>query len=116
MPEITLSPENFVIPVDQFGEVTINCSAAGIPVTEISWIREANGVNSSINTNDLITIADPIIETVLENGNVLFIRVISSLTFNSALDENSGRYFCIASNTAGQNSTDFQLLVRGENL
>ena len=101
--------------MDQFEEATINCSANGIPVTQISWIRETDAVNSSLSTNDFITIADPIVETILQNGNVLTIRVISLLTFNSALDENSGRYFCVANNTVGETSTEFQLLVRGEN-
>ena len=116
VPEIVAPPEGLVLTVDQFQPVTFTCAAAGTPLPNISWIRQINGENSTLEADNSITIDDPVVtaEFTLSDGRGVVMGVNRSLTLMSALDEDSGRYFCVANSTTGEARRGFDLVVQGE--
>ena len=109
-------PEGLVLTVDQFQPVTFTCAAAGTPLPEISWIRQINGEDFTLVAGDSITIEDPVVtaEFILSNDRGVVMGVNRSLTLIRVLDEDSGRYFCIANSTTGEARRGFDLVVQGE--
>ena len=109
-------PEGLVLTVDQFQPVTFTCAAARTPLPEISWIRQINGADFTLVAGDSITIDDPVVtaEFMLSDGRGVVMGVNRSLTMMKALDEDSGRYFCIANSTTGEVRRGFDFVVQGE--
>ena len=113
---IVFPPEDYVITVDQFQPAIFVCVAAGIPAPVISWTREQDGQNTTLEaSNNTISIQTPVQTEnfVLKDvmGGVLGVN--RSLTLNKAFDGDSGRYFCVANTSAGIVSREFQLVVQG---
>ena len=109
-------PEGLVLTVDQFQPVTFTCAAAGTPLPEISWIRQINGQDFTLEAGNSITIDDPVVtvEFLLSDGRGVVMGVNRSLTLMPVLDEDSGSYFCIANSTTGEVRRGFDLVVQGE--
>ena len=106
---ITFPPDGQAYTVNEADPVTFTCSATGIPLPEITWMR--NGVRLDGNVDPRISVSDP--ETV-PNGNI--ISVSRNLTMSSTRGNDSGIYTCVASNenTVTPNVTqDFRLFVNG---
>jgi hypothetical protein len=109
--------EGTVITVDQFTSAIFDCSAAGIPRPAISWVRVYD--NGTI--EQLTTAMDPRIMLGLEEEDGGYdledvgpvTQVNRTLNLSSTLDGDSGTYRCIASNVAGNNTQDFELVVQG---
>ena len=116
VPEIVAPPEGLVLTVDQFQPVTFTCAAAGTPLPEISWIRQINGIDFTLGAGDSITIDDPVVtaEFMLSNDRGVVMGVNRSQTLMRVIDEGSGRYFCIANSTTGEDRRGFDLVVQGE--
>ena len=116
VPEIVAPPEGLVLTVNQFQPVTFTCAAAGTPLPEISWIRQINGEDFTLVAGDSIAIEDPVVtaEFILSNDRGVVMGVSRSLTLMRVLDEDSGRYFCIANSTTGEDTRGFDLVVQGE--
>ena len=109
-------PEGLVLTVDQFQPVIFTCAAAGTPLPEISWLRQINGQDFTLEAGNSITIDDPVVtaEYLLSNDRGVVIGLNRSLTLMRVLDEDSGRYFCIANSTTGEAKRGFDLVVQGE--
>eukprot|EP00079_Xenopus_tropicalis_P024320 XP_012816895.1 PREDICTED: hemicentin-1 [Xenopus tropicalis] len=73
-------------------EVNLECKVKGIPFPSIQWFKE----------NRLLSTEDPNV-VMLENGQVLHIK-------HSRLSD-SGKYKCIAANTAGSQTKEIKLTV-----
>jgi hypothetical protein len=105
--------EGTVITVDQFTSAIFDCSAAGIPPPMISWVR----VYDNGTTAGLTTAMDPRVMLGLEEDSGYDLdtvtRVNRTLNLSSTLDSDSGTYRCIASNVAGSDTQDFELVVQG---
>ena len=116
VPEIVAPPEGLVLTVDQFQPVTFTCAAAGTPLPEINWIWQINGQDFTLAAGDSITTDDPVVtaEFMLSGGRGVVMGVNRSLTLMAVLDEDSGRYFCIANSTTGEVRRGFDLVVQGE--
>ncbi len=101
--------------MDQFQPVTFNCSAFGIPLPEISWIKFQNGENITLTEDSSITINDPIQvdDYMLSDGRSFVSMVNRLLVLSETVDGDNDRYICVASNAAGNVSRDFQLVVKG---
>ena len=101
--------------VDQFEAAIFTCAAAGIPPPDISWTRQQNGQNTTLQTSSSITIGDPVMieDYILQGVMGVVTGVNRSLTLSEARDGDSGTYFCIASSISGNDSIGFQLAVQG---
>ena len=109
-------PEGLILTVDQFQPVTYICAAAGTPLPEVSWIRQINGEDFTLVAGDSITIDDPVVAAVfmLSDDRGVAMGVNRSLTLMPAIDEDSGRYFCIANSTTGEVRRGFDLVIQGK--
>ncbi len=121
IPEITFpSPDTTLIVNETFSTV-IQCSATGIPAPDIQWFRgamELTGVGSVLNnsqaTNDRIVLSEPSIGR-LSTPNGTIYQTDSTLTLNNAMGNDTGDYYCVASNgNTGQptDSRDFDIFVQ----
>ena len=70
------------------------CNADGIPPPTISWFKDGG--------------------TLLPDHNVIFLKRNTTLEMRRARVNDTGRYTCVANNTAGQASRHFSLKVLGE--
>ena len=112
---ITFPPEGSVFMVDQFEAAIFICAAAGIPPPDISWTRQQNGQNMTLQTSSFVDIGDPatIEDYVLQGVMGVVTGVNRSLTLSAARDGDSGTYFCIANSISGNDIIGFQLAVQG---
>lgn len=74
--------------------VSLLCAADGTPPPTVSWFKEGL--------------------TLFPAPNLRFLNLNMSLQIPQAHDNNTGRYTCVANNTAGQASRHFNLRVLGE--
>ena len=105
-----------VVIVNEFQPAVLQCSAVGIPPPQFMWMRDRGNQNESLTSLATITIIDLVQEDnyqLSDNRGSVFI-VNSTLTINKALDEDSGRYFCVASSVPGSDSQEIELVVPGE--
>ena len=113
-PEILEPDENTTVTVDQFTPAEFDCSAAGIPPPTISWVRVfENGsmmelMESRINLTDSVQDDDYELE-----GRGVVSQVNRTLMLTRSVDSDSGMYRCIATNVAGDDMQDFELVVQG---
>lgn len=70
------------------------CVADGTPTPTVSWLKEG--------------------ETLLPAAHLKFLNLNMSVQIPQAQVNNTGRYTCVANNTAGQASRHFNLKVLGE--
>ena len=115
VPVITFPPESSVFMVDQFEAAIFTCAAAGIPLPDISWTRQQNGQNTTLQTSSSITIGDPVTidDYVLPSVMGVVTGINRSLTLSEARDGDSGTYFCLANSISGNDNIGFQLAVQG---
>lgn len=74
--------------------VSLLCVADGTPNPTLSWLKEG--------------------ETLFPAPNLRFLNLNTSMQIPQAHVNNTGRYTCVAKNTAGQASRHFNLKVLGE--
>ncbi len=109
-------PNGTVVTVNQFQPAILQCSAVGIPPPEFVWMRTRGDQNVTITNSSLFAISSTNQQALyqLENGRGDVFRVDSSLTIDSAVDDDSGSYFCVASSIPGNDSQEIQLVVQGK--
>ena len=95
--------------VNEMEAVTFECSATGIPPPTITWYRD--GVLLS---GDRVTLINQTLMdfTRMDNENVQM--VTRMLTLANTNDGDSGNYTCNATNTAGEDLEEFELVVQSE--
>ena len=117
IPVILEPEEDTVITVDQSTSAIFDCSAAGTPRPTISWVR----VYQNGTTEELTTDRDPRVTLLaseensgydLENRGIVT-QVNRTLNLLTTFDSDSGTYRCVASNEAGNDTQDFELVVQG---
>ena len=99
-PAIIVSP-NVTDPLTEGNTVAVACTATGHPYPTIQWYRD--GV---LLTNESLTM---IHNEVVEQNGVLF--TASILEVSSVGADDRGSYRCVASNSAGNDSFDFDIQV-----
>jgi len=116
VPEIVSPPDGNVVTVNQFQSVVLQCSAIGIPPPELAWMRTRENLNQTITNSTSFAISTTNQQALyqLENGRGEVFRVDGSLTINSAVDYDTGSYFCVANSTPGSDSQEIQLVVQGK--
>ena len=97
---IVVSP-NVTDPFTEGDTVALACTATGRPYPTIQWYKD--GV---LITNDSLT---SIYNEEVENNGLLF--TTSILEVCSVGSENIGSYSCVAGNSAGNDSFDFDVQV-----
>ena len=109
--------ETTVVTVDQFSLANFDCSAAGIPPPDISWVRVYdNGtiMQLTMASDPRVTLLDAEEDSEYDLENIGIVSLVNrTLNLSSALDGDSGTYRCIASNEAGNDAQDFELVVQG---
>ena len=109
--------ESTVVTVDQFTLANFDCSAAGIPPPDISWVRVYNNgtiVQLTMASDPRVTLLDAEEDSEYDLENVGIVSLVNrTLNLSSALDDDSGTYRCIARNEAGNDTQDFELVVQG---
>ena len=114
VPVILEPEEGTTITVDQFTPALFDCSAAGIPPPIISWLRVySNGTTEELSGGRYILL-DPAQDDayILEDTGTVS-QVNRILNLSTTFDSDSGTYRCVASNAAGNDTRDFELVVQG---
>lgn len=86
-------------------ELTIDCTAPGIPIAPITWYK--NGENLMMRKGNESIVRDIEIDIRSEND--------VSVKFKSLKVEHSDKYRCSARNSFGSDEKNFELVIRGNN-
>ena len=101
--------------VNEADTVTFECSATGIPLPTITWLR--NGMELNATTDSRVTVGDPM-EMVFsrDNDGETVSMVSRTLNLIDTTDGDSGMYTCMATNDAdpGTATMDFVVIVWSE--
>ena len=95
--------------VNETKAVTFECSATGIPPPTITWYRDGVLLSGNRVTLSNQTLMD---FTRMDNENVQI--ATRTLTLKNTDNCESGRYTCSATNTAGEDLEQFELVVQSE--
>ena len=95
--------------VNETKAVTFECSATGIPPPTITWYRDGVLLSGNRVTLSNQTLMD---FTRMDNENVQI--ATRMLTLENTDNCESGRYTCSATNTAGEDLEQFELVVQSE--
>ena len=85
-------------------DIFLDCRVAGTPSPSVEWRVIPEGTTDPVD----VIFSNRILETTVDNG------LIHRLQINDVEVEDSGRYLCIASNTAGEVVLDQLIEVRGK--
>ena len=100
--------------MDQFTPAMFDCSAAGTPAPIISWFRVYdNGTTEELREGRYMLL-DPEQDDGydLEDRGIVT-QVNRTLNLTTTFDDDSGTYRCVATNEAGNDTQDFELVVQG---
>ena len=115
-PMIT-SPANgpvFIINETDMFSVTCNVTGISAPINFV-WLKDGIVQNYTTVPDDDITVSDPSFPVSYSTDGGDIWLVSQTLTFSSAIDEDSGVYICMASNGVGDgDSVSFELIVQSK--
>ena len=111
-PTFLFPPENFTETVNETDSVTFVCVVVGIPAPNISFYQ--NGTLLDQSTDQRITLTANSEPQEFQTTNGIVFLVSRNLTLDNTMDDDSGTYTCVASNTAANSTQDFELIVQGE--
>ena len=91
--------------VNELTAVIFQCSATGIPLPMLYWFNGSMPLNG---TNPQVSVG------FLEEQNFSLPLATQNLTIGNASAEDSGMYSCFAENEVGNDTVDFELIVRSK--
>ena len=91
--------------VNELTAVIFQCSATGIPLPMLYWF---NGSMLLDETNPRVSLG------LLEEQNFSLPLVTQNLTIGNTSAQDSGMYSCFAQNEVGNDTVDFELVVRSK--
>jgi len=101
--------------VNETDMFSVTCIVTGIPAPmNFVWLKDGVVQNYTTQPDDSITVSDPSTPVIYSTDRGDIWSVSQTLTFSSAVDEDSGVYACMASNGVGDDDRDFQLIVQGK--
>ena len=113
IPDISFPPPNYEYEINQFMAVTFMCIAIGIPPPDIQFV--INDTLLDLQFNDHFSLMDPTTETMDITDRRDYVSVVMrQLLLNPVHDEDSNNYTCLATNVNGNDSVEFELVVKGE--
>ena len=114
IPVILEPVEDTTITVDEFNPAMFDCSAAGTPPPTISWVRVyENGTTEELSVGRF-TPLNPSQDDQYDLESVGIVTLVNrTLNLSTTFDSDSGTYRCVASNEAGNDTQDFELVVQG---
>ena len=95
--------------VNEGNSVTFECSATGIPVPVITWLRNRKEL---IQNDSRVTIRNssaPV--SFMKVDSEIVFEVSRTLTLDNTGESDSGLYECRATNVAGTNTDSFEVIV-----
>ena len=111
-PTYVFPTENFTYTVNETDSVTFVCIVFGIPAPSISFYRNGEIIDQSMDMRITLTDnSEP--QDFLTSGGTVFL-VSHNLTLDNTVDTDSGIYTCAASNIAVIMTQNFELIVQGE--
>ena len=102
---ITSPPANISVVAPD--SAIFSCTAEGVPIPDITWIRIDDGAESEIILDN---------STQINNTPMSDRVLMSTLTFSETQPLNSAMYRCVASNLLGSENAVAQFTVNGENM
>ena len=116
-PTIVAPPNNSLFTVNETDMFNVTCNATGIPAPmDFVWLKDGVVQNYTTVPGANVTVSEPStpISYSTDGGDIL--SVSQTLTFSSAMDENSGIYTCVASNGVGDGviNVTVELIVQGK--
>ena len=96
--------------VNETETVTFSCSASGVPAPTITWSRNGEELNGS-----RVTVDDPssMSFTRIDDAEDILL-VTRTLQLANTEDVDSGTYMCSATNSAGNDGEQFELIVQSK--
>ena len=101
---ITSPPANVIVVAPD--SAMFSCTADGVPIPDITWMRIDNGTESEIISDN---------SSQINNSSMSDRVLMSTLTFSETQPSISAMYRCVASNLLGSENAVAQLTVNGEN-
>ena len=111
-----LSPANGSVSIiNETDMFSVTCNVTGIPAPmNFVWLKD--GIVQDYTTVPNVTVSNlsTAVTYSTDGGDIL--SVSQTLTFSSAVDEDTAVYTCVASNGVGDSvSVNFELIVQGKN-
>ena len=96
-------------------DTILECSATGIPAPAVQFYLGDTLLDSKF--NERYSLQPPVTGiTDISGGGDIVSLVTRQLRISSTLDEDSNSYSCVATNTNGNDSVEFELIVWGEHI
>ena len=95
--------------VNETERVVFECSAVGIPAPTITWYRDGVEV-----MDNRVVIPEPMSMDYVRMDGQTVVRVTRILQFEDTADADSGTYTCNATNNAGEDEMEFELVVQSK--
>jgi len=112
-----ISPANgSVFIINETDMFSVTCNVIGIPAPmNFVWLKEGIEQNYTTVPDASVTVSDPSTPVPYSTNGGDIWSVSQTLTFSSAVDEDSGVYTCMASNGVGDDdSVRFELIVQSK--
>ena len=112
-----LSPaDGSVFIINETDMFSVTCNVTGIPAPmNFVWLKDGVVQNYTTVPDISITVSDPSSPLTYSTDEGDILSVSQTLTFSSAVDEDSAMYTCMASNRVGDgDSVSVQLIVQGK--
>ena len=115
-PTIVAPLNGSLVTVNETDMFSVTCNGTGIPAPmDFVWLKDGVIQNYTTVPGVSITVCEPSTPVSYSTDGGDIWSVSQTLTFSSAVDENSGIYTCVASNGVGDGvNVTVELIVQGK--